>query len=185
MSTESFHCTCVANAPKPTRQAVQKVKSLIKNLLPRKSRRVISPPRPLCPGCKAVLDRYSPLFRHPVEFEESSSSSPKPHKESRSSSPTPHEESTISSPTPPPPTAEYRRIDEITRYIWGGKADDSSLAEEIIAYQVYELLRVQNSPVLEYLDRKDDAGCDLADLPKDVRRDFERVIETVLKVEDE
>ncbi|TGJ78999.1 hypothetical protein E0Z10_g9767 [Xylaria hypoxylon] len=62
---------------------------------------------------------------------------------------------------------------EINRYIWG---DNPAPADrEVIVRRVYAKLRLENSPVLAYFDRGE--NCDLVSaLPRDVRRDFERVI---------
>ncbi|KAI0453543.1 hypothetical protein F5B21DRAFT_479046 [Xylaria acuta] len=62
---------------------------------------------------------------------------------------------------------------EINRYIWGDITGSSGGEEDVLVNRVYSMLRLESSPVLEYLERN---GGDLSGLPPNVRRRFERVI---------
>ncbi|GAP90930.1 hypothetical protein SAMD00023353_5100510 [Rosellinia necatrix] len=67
---------------------------------------------------------------------------------------------------------------KINHYIWGDEPPQLGMDDETeaIANKVYSILKEENSPVLEYFERKD--SCDLSELPPDVKSSFERAIRT-------
>jgi hypothetical protein len=149
MNPKILRCTCT-NTHKPTSNATTKAKSLLKSLLPSKTRANPSKAQTLCRACKTATHRQGMVFTKPLRFH-------------------------VPSKFYTPPTDEGSRSrDEINRYIWGETA--GSVDEDgVIANRVYAMLRLENSPVLEYFEQKKE-GCDLADLPQDLKRSLERVI---------
>ncbi|KAI0467958.1 hypothetical protein F4859DRAFT_517495 [Xylaria cf. heliscus] len=145
-SDECYNCV-----KKPSSKA-GKAKAAIRALL--QSKPTTTPSvngRPtLCRECKAAAKRYGNIFNDPLRCH-------------------------VPYNAPSSQRDEKGPCKEINRYIWGDKdtTTGSEDDEEMLVNRVYSMLRLENSPVLEYLEQN---GCDLSRLPSDARRKFERVI---------